>query len=351
MGHRIGMVGLRQAAGLINIFESHPDTKVTAICDIDEALLNEVGEQYGIEQRFTDYEAFVQTDIDIVELSTPIQVHGQQAIAAMRSGKHVLCQYIAASEPAEAEELLRVAKRSGKQYMFIETDCYERKSRIMMELARRGVFGEITSGRGEYIHDCKVLGYNPDGSYTWRGEQWLKGLGGMAAGIHTCMPLLQMFGERVETLCAMGSGRHTAPEFRWNDTVIVLCKLPSGRMIELRFDVLSWYPGRQGYFLQGTRGCFEYDRAAILGRDKLSGWKSLDQLEAEYQLTDIVRDAGGHQSAWTLCIRDFIAAIENDTRPPLDLYDALHITAIGWAADESLKTGNTVEVISFADFV
>ena len=203
MKHRVGVVGLRQAAGLINIFESHPDTRVTAICDINEALLSEVGERHGIEQRFTDYEAFVQTDVDIVELSTPIQVHGQQAIAAMREGKHVLCQYIAAKDLAEASELLCVARASGKKYMFIETDCYEQKNRIMMELARRGVFGELTSGRGEYIHDCKRLGYNPDGSYTWRGEQWMQGLGAMAVGVHTCMPLLKMFGEWVETLCAI----------------------------------------------------------------------------------------------------------------------------------------------------
>ncbi|MHC4686966.1 MAG: hypothetical protein ACYTEW_22055, partial [Planctomycetota bacterium] len=39
------------------------------------------------------------------------------------------------------------AQASGKKYMFIETDCYERKNRIMMELARRGVLGELTWGR------------------------------------------------------------------------------------------------------------------------------------------------------------------------------------------------------------
>jgi len=170
MKHKVGVVGLRQAAGFINIFESYQGTNVTAICDINEALLHEVGERYGIEQRFTDYEEFIKTDIDIVELSTPIQVHGQQAIAAMRNGKHVLCQYIAANDLAEAQELLSVAKASGKKYMFIETDCYERRNRIMMELAKRGVLGELTWGRGEYIHDCKSLGYKPDGSYTWRGE-------------------------------------------------------------------------------------------------------------------------------------------------------------------------------------
>jgi len=349
MKHQVGVVGLRQAAGLIDIFESHPDTKVTAICDINEQVLNEVGEKRGIEQRFTDYEEFVQTDIDIVELSTPIQVHGQQAIAAMKNDKHVLCQYIAANDLAEAEELLRVAKTSGKKYMFIETDCYERKNRIMMELARQGAFGELTWGRGEYIHDCKTLGRKPDGSRTWRGELWMKGLGGIAAGVHTCVPLLKVFGERVETLCAMGPGQNMLPDFNWSDTVIVLCKFSSGRFLQLQVDIFSYRPVRCGYFLQGTQGCFEYDRAAVVSSGKLSVWKSLDQLEDEYKLTEIKADYGGHRSAFELCVKDFMESIDNDTIPPLDLYDALHITAIGWAVDESLEKGNVVKVTSFGD--
>jgi len=349
MEHKVGVVGLRQAAGFINLFESYQGTKVTAICDLNETLLNEVGERYGIGQRFTDYEAFVKTDIDIVELSTPIQVHGQQAIAAMRNGKHVLCQYIAASNLAEAQELLHVAQASGKKYMFIETDCYERKNRIMMELARRGVLGELTWGRGEYIHDCKSLGYHSDGSYTWRGELWQQGLGGIAAAVHTCMPLLQVFGERVQMLNAMSPGARMLPEFKWGDTVIALCQLPSGRMFQLQIDIFSYRPVRSGYFLQGTQGCFEYDRAAVVSEGKLSAWQSLDQLEEEYHLTDIDTDYGGHRSAFELCVGDFIKAIDNDTRPPLDLDDSLHVTAIGWAVDESLKTGKTVEVISFEE--
>jgi len=347
MEYRVGVAGLRQAAGLINLFESYPNTKVTAICDIDEVLLNEVGQQHGIEQRFTDYAAFVQADIDIVELSTPIQVHCQQAIDAMKHGKHVLSQYIAATDKAEADELLHVALDSGKKYMFIETDCYEKRNRVMVALARQGVLGELTWGRGEYIHDCKSLGYKSDGSYTWRGQLWKKGLGGIAAGVHTCMPLLQVFDERVETLCAMGPGVRMLPEFGWNDTVIALCKFPSGRMIQLQIDIFSYRPARCGYFLQGTRGCFEYNRATMVTEGPLSDWKSLDQLAEEYELADIMPDSKGHHSAFALCIKDFMTAIDNNTRPPLDLSDSLHVTAIGWAIDESLQTGSTVEVVSF----
>src|SRR3990172_7307769 len=98
----------------------------------------------------------------------------------------------------EGEALWQTARQSGRKYMFIETDCYERKNMIMIELAKRGVFGELTMGRGNYVHDCKTMGRYADGSPTWRGEMWMLGGGGLAVAVHTSVPLLKVFGERVQ---------------------------------------------------------------------------------------------------------------------------------------------------------
>jgi predicted dehydrogenase len=353
---KVGLVGLAQARHFIDIFNSYSECEVTAICDTNQEILNQVGDQYGIAQRFTDYKKFVESDIDIVELSTPIPVHGQQSILALKNGKHVLCQYIAANNPEEGEELLRAWEDSGgKKYMFIETDCYERKNRIMMELARRGVFGELIAGRGEYLHYCGPLGRNADGSLTWRGQMWMQNHGGNILAVHTTMPLLELFGERVKSVFAMGPGSHTMPEFLLNDLVVGLAKLPSGRMLELQHAVLAYRPGRCGYYLQGTRGCFEYDRAALLNEANARAWlsmqegqwMSLDELVAAYDLQNIDEDRDGHMSSWAMCIQDFMSAVLNDTPPRLGLHDALHITAIGWAAEQSMRTGQVVDVIQY----
>jgi len=347
MGHRVGLVGLRQARGFVDVFNSYPDTEVTALCDIDAEILEEVGEQTGIQQRFTEYEGFMDADIDIVVLSTPIQVHGAHGVQALRTGKHVLCQYIAASGPEEADELVRAYKGSGLKYMTIETDCYERKNMVMAELARRGVFGELTMGRGHYIHDCKTLGKNPDGSLTWRGELWKQSPGGVSSAVHSSLPLLQIFEERVEEVYAYGPGARTLPESRWYDRITTAGKLPSGRTVEFVFDVFSWYPTTCGYCLQGTLGCFEFNRAAVVQDGRLSPWKDLDELEQEFGLVNVSRDRGGHQSSWERIIHEFMRAIDKGSRPPQDLSDALHMTATGWAVDESLRTGLPVKVRAF----
>ena len=75
--------------------------------------------------------------------------------------------------------------------------------------------------------------------------------------------------------------------------------------------------------------------------------QELLDLVAEYGLDDIAEDRGGHVSSWEMCVGEFISAIINDAKPRMDLYDALHITAIGWATEESMRTGKCVDVVQY----
>jgi len=345
---KIGVVGLGIGNAFFDVVKQLKDVSVGAICDIDELRLRKVGQEQGIKELHTSLDGLLRTDVDLVVLATPIQVHGSQAIATMRAGKHVLCQYVAATELKEAEELVRLSKSSGCKYMFIETDCYVRTNMVMMALARKGVLGELTIGHGQYLHDCKYLARNPDGTLTWRGKLWKASLSAGTSAVHNSMPLLEVFDERVTEVYSYGPGSRTAPEFTRHDRVTTVAKLPSGRVLEFVDDVVSWRPESCGYCLQGTRGCFEFDRATVVEEGKLSPWKDIDTLVRQFGLEEsLIKDAGGHHSAWRACLQSFLTAIEQGTTPPQDLFDALHITAIGWAANESLRTGLPAKVIQF----
>lgn len=211
------------------------------------------------------------------------------------------------------------------------------------------MLGDLTMGRGLYIHDCKSLGKHADGSLTWRGELWMEGpgAGSRTCAVHTAMPLLEIFDERVSEVYSYGPGAHTLPEFSMNDRVTIVAKLPSGRVLEFVHDIMSWCPHVFGYCLQGTKGYFEIDRAAVLDGAQLSPWKALEDLEKEFDLESLVKDSDGHTSAWAACLQTFLTAIEQDTVPPQDLFDSLHITAIGWAANESLLSGAPARVRQF----
>ena len=57
-------------------------------------------------------EVLADPDVDLVDLCTPTPLHPEQAIAALKAGKHVLCEKPLARTSAQAREILKVAEAS-----------------------------------------------------------------------------------------------------------------------------------------------------------------------------------------------------------------------------------------------
>jgi len=86
--------------------------RVVALCDIDPARLNSVGAAFGIERRTASFaEVLAMPDIDVVDICTPPSLHLEQCLAALASGKHVVCEKPLVGSLAEADQL--VAAQAG----------------------------------------------------------------------------------------------------------------------------------------------------------------------------------------------------------------------------------------------
>jgi 1,5-anhydro-D-fructose reductase (1,5-anhydro-D-mannitol-forming) len=59
-------------------------------------------------------EALTDPQIDAVYVATPVALHAPQTIAALKAGKHVLCEKPVAMNYAEASEMVNVARAAGK---------------------------------------------------------------------------------------------------------------------------------------------------------------------------------------------------------------------------------------------
>jgi predicted dehydrogenase len=59
-------------------------------------------------------DALADRQIDAVYVATPVALHAPQTIAALKAGKHVLCEKPVAMNYSEASEMVRVAGQSGK---------------------------------------------------------------------------------------------------------------------------------------------------------------------------------------------------------------------------------------------
>ena len=91
---KIGIIGVGNIAGThIQAYLKNPNVELYAFCDINEAQLKKMGEEYGIERLYTDVnEMLALTEIDAVSVCTWNSAHAECAIAALNAGKHVLCE-------------------------------------------------------------------------------------------------------------------------------------------------------------------------------------------------------------------------------------------------------------------
>ncbi|HSJ66736.1 MAG TPA: Gfo/Idh/MocA family oxidoreductase [Anditalea sp.] len=88
----IAIVGLGFGAEFIPIYQKHPNANMYAICQRNQSKLDEIGDAFGIEKRYTDYDELLKDpEVDAVHINTPIQNHAEQSLAALRAGKHVAC--------------------------------------------------------------------------------------------------------------------------------------------------------------------------------------------------------------------------------------------------------------------
>ena len=96
-----------------------PYVKVVAFCDIIEERAQKAAKEYGTEDArvYTDYQEMLSKegpDLEAVHVCTPNRSHSPITVAALDSGRHVLCEKPMAIDVAGAEAMLEASKRNGK---------------------------------------------------------------------------------------------------------------------------------------------------------------------------------------------------------------------------------------------
>ena len=66
---KVGLVGVPRGSGFIRAFQTVNETALVAICDINTEILNQVGDQHGIQERYTDFEKMAKSDLDVILVS------------------------------------------------------------------------------------------------------------------------------------------------------------------------------------------------------------------------------------------------------------------------------------------
>jgi len=109
---RVGVVGLGVGKHHLLSYLKIPGVEVVAAADANPERLQEFGAANGVPYLYADYRPLVdRDDLDIVNVCTPNALHAPVTIAALESGKHVLCEKPLASTLADAEQMVATAER------------------------------------------------------------------------------------------------------------------------------------------------------------------------------------------------------------------------------------------------
>ena len=357
--YRVGLVGVNRGSGLAHQFTVFPETEIVALCDLDDARLADAGRFFGVDdgRLYTDYDAFVASDVNVVVIGTPIQMHAAQAVKALDAGKHVLSEVTAAWTVDECAQIVETVKRTGLTYMMAENTCYYHFIRQWHEWTAAGRLGDIFYAEAEYIHELHDMIRNDStGQRFWRAER-----PPIYYCSHSLGPLLMLMDDRVVQATGSHSGYNILPESLGPGALsmeVALFKTAKGATIKLlRSSVAYREPAMHFYSLYGTRGFIENGReggwAGTTGKLYLHGEPGYEHgfQPIDCPTTDPAAPPeallGGHGSAEFYLIRDFMAALETGARPPIDVIRAMDFTVPGIVAHEAALTGQWLNVPQF----
>jgi Oxidoreductase family, NAD-binding Rossmann fold len=376
------------------------DVEIPAICDIDPdaagraaALIEKAGRKKP--QVFGNGpEDFLnllkRDDLDGVIISTPWEWHVPMAVATMKAKKYAAVEVSATVTLEESWQLVDTYEQTGSHCMILENVCYRRDVMAVLNMIRKGMFGEMTYGHCGYQHDLREVKFNDGKTYSGRGAEFGANAHGEARWrtqhsvdrngdiypTHGLGPVAHWFdinrGNRFTYLTStatksrglhnyvveVGGKNHPNAKvnFKLGDVVTTVIQCYNGENIVLIHDTNSPRPYSLGFRAQGTEGIWMDDGDLIYiekQATKKHNWEPANEWLKKYDhplWTKFEKDAenAGHGGIDYFVFRGFVEAIKRKVAPPIDVYDAAAWSAISPLSEMSIARGSSpVEVPDF----
>ena len=136
VGAGIGKDHLTGYAALPDLFE------VRYVCDLNAARAQEGSAQAPGSRPVTDIEeVFADPEVDIVDICLPPLLHAPMTLAALKAGKHVVCEKPLSGSLSDVRRIVELAAQVGRQVFPVFQYRYGAGYRAAHELKMRGLLG------------------------------------------------------------------------------------------------------------------------------------------------------------------------------------------------------------------
>ncbi len=326
-----GEIGQLRAAALTRA----SSLQLVAVNDLERERAEAVTSRYGGTPVRDWRDLLAREDVDAVIVSTPPSLHSMMCVAALTSGKHVLCEKPLARTPEECRTILEAAEQGGRflatgfNYRFYPSI---RKARSLLDA---GVIGQLD-------HIRSYSGYSAtDHNHPWLHDAEMMGGGALRDnGIHLIDLTRYFLGEVAEV-------KGFASDSVWHfpgceDNGFALLRSPAGKIASLQASWTEWRGYRCLIEIYGTLGCiraccFPMLTQAIWSRERGGRTRRKTYF---FPMTHIWEHVRSYR--WVVVqsfiqeLRDFARAVGGQPTPAATGYDGLRAVEIAHAVCQPL---------------
>lgn len=349
---RIGVMGAGRGSSMINYCAQANNAEVVAICDKWEDGLKRQRELHADLPitYYTNFDEFIEHDMDAVVLANYANEHAPFAIRAMKAGKHVFSEVLPVQTMKEAVELVEAVEQTGKIYAYGENYCYMPAPVEMRRLYRAGVLGEFEYAEGEYIHNCENIW--PAITYG-EPDHWRNTMYSTFYCTHSLGPIVHITGLRPVSVTGFEStmnARNLRVGSKGGQFGIEMVTFENGGIAKSIHGDL--YKNSIWYTLYGSKGRAESAREDAENGDVSRVYLNVDEYDGEYPEHDRVQtyqpkdalsvDAQifGHGGSDFYSMYHFVEKIRGDeSADVIDVYEALDMFLPGLFAYRSILAG------------
>lgn len=175
----MGWMGETHSRSYSQVLQRFPESplapKLVLCADEVEARSRAAQARFGFERQTTDWKKVIEdSQVEVVNIATPNNLHLEIACQAAKAGKHIFCEKPVGRNPQETAAIESAARQAGVMTFVGYNYRWAPLVQYARQLIQDGSLGKLTHYRGRFF-----AGYasNPKAVLSWRFQQELSGLG------------------------------------------------------------------------------------------------------------------------------------------------------------------------------